>query len=101
MLAEGFWSFCARNQFTIMSTLFQKKSHHLTTWKHPAIKQMHMIDYTVMRSDQRCFCTDVQVMRGANCWSDHHMVRMKMRLHLPKRKKVSVGALPVAVHDLR
>ena len=98
---KRFLEFCARNQFTIMNTWFQKKGHHLATWKHPATKQMHTIDYTVMRSDQRCLCTDVQVMRGANCWSDHFMVRMKMRLCLPKWKKVSVGTMPIAVHGLQ
>ena len=81
---ERFLEFCARNQFTIMNIWFQKKSHHLAAWRHPATKQMHAIDYTVMRSDQPCLCTDELVMRGANCWSDHLMVRMKMRLCLPK-----------------
>ena len=98
---QRFLEFCASNQYTIMNTWFQKKQHHLTTWKHPATKQMHMIDYIVMRADQRCLCTDVQVMRGANCWSDHRMVRMKMRLRLPRWKKAPLGTWPIAVDALR
>ena len=49
---ERFLEFCALNQFTIMNTWFEKKQHHLATWKHPATKQPHMIDYVVMRADQ-------------------------------------------------
>ena len=70
---ERFLEFCTVNNFTIMNTWFTKKPMHLATWKHPATKQSFMIDYIVMRAGQRKLCTDVQVMRGATCWSDHHM----------------------------
>ena len=96
---EKFLEFCAVNQFTIMSTWFVKKSIHLATWKHPATKQSHMIDYVVMRAEQRMLCTDVQVMRGASCWSDHHMVRVKVRVGLPRQQKQRT-TLPFAVHTL-
>ena len=84
---EKFLEFYAVNQFTIMNTWFTKKSIHLATWKHPATKQSHMIHYVVMRAEQRMLCTDVQVMRGASCWSDHHMVRVKVRIGLPCQQK--------------
>lgn len=64
---EDFLQFCTINNFTIMNTWFCKKPIHLATWKHPATRQMHMIDYVVMRAEQRAFCLDVQVMRGATC----------------------------------
>ena len=98
---ERLLEFCAINELTIMSTWFEKKQHHLTTWKHPATKQSHMIDYVIMRADQRHMCTDVQVMRGANCWSDHSMVRAVVRLQFPHLKKVSSRTLPLAVHMLQ
>ena len=98
---ERFLEFCAVNQLTIMNTWFQKKHHHLTTWRHPATKAWHMIDYVVLRTEQRALCTDVQVMRGANCWSDHNMVRAKMRLCLPRRKRRGADVLPIAVHTLQ
>ena len=43
-------------------------------------KKHHVIDLVIMRARQRVFCTDVRVMRGANCWSDHRMVRDKLRV---------------------
>ena len=98
---ERFLEFCALNQFSIMNTWFEKKQHHLATWKHPATKPSHMIDFVVMRAAQRFFCTDVQVMRGANCWSDHAMVRTKVRIHFPRLKKAPANTLPLAVHALQ
>lgn len=71
--------FCMINHCTILNTVFQKQKRFLGTWTHPASKIAHMIDYVIMRSNHRGLCTDVQVMRGAECWSDHQMVRAKLR----------------------
>jgi len=30
-----------------------------------------MNDLVMMQMNQRRFCVDVRVMRGANCWTDH------------------------------
>jgi hypothetical protein len=80
---EEFLELCATNNLTIMNTWFQKKDLHLGTWMHPATKRHHMIDFVVMRTSQRSLCSDVQVMRGANCWSDHHMLRAKLTVKFP------------------
>ena len=96
---EDLMQFCALNQLTVMNTWFQKKLVQYGTWTHPATKVSHMIDLVVMRAGQRMCCRDVQVMRGANCWTDHNLVRAKLRLKLPcvqgrREKKV----LPFSVH---
>ena len=64
----------------IMKSWFQKKEVHLLvgTWMHSAMKKHHMIDFVIMRARQCMFCTDIQVMRGANYWSDRRMVRTKL-----------------------
>ena len=56
---------------------------------HPATKEHHIIDFVVFREGQRMVCTDVRVMRGANCWSDHRMVGAKLQLKtifIPRNK---------------
>lgn len=39
-------------------------------------------------------------MRGASCWTDHKLVRAKLRLDLPKMHHGEKRMLPFAVHKL-
>ena len=96
---EEFLEFCASNQLTMINTWFKKKETHLSTWMHPATKKYHMIDFIVMCEGQRMFCKDVKVMRGANCWSDHRVVRAKLRINSnPNKGKKSA---PFDAYKLR
>ena len=97
---DDFLQFCALNQLTVMNTWFQKKRHHYGTWMHPANKPSLMIDLVVMRSSQRLYCMDVQVMRGATYWIDHKLVRAKLRIDLPKIQCHQKRPLPFSIHLL-
>lgn len=97
---EEFLQLCATNQLTVMNTWYQKKAIHYGTWMHPATKKHHLIDFVVMRADQRRCCRDVQVMRGANCWTDHRMVRAKLCLGVMRFGRKQSRPLPLAVHKL-
>ena len=79
---EDLLSFCDLNQLSLMNTWFKKRDNLFGTWTHPATKQCSMIDFVMFRSAQRRHCLDVQVMRGATCWTDHKLVRAKLRLDL-------------------
>ena len=80
LAGEEFLQVCEFNQLLIMNTWFQKKQIHYGTWTHPATKLCHMIDFIVMQQSQHMCCIDVQVMRGANCWTDHYLVRARLRI---------------------
>ena len=67
---------------------------------HPATKLSHMIDLVVMKACQRAYCRDVQVMRGANCWTDHKLVRAKVMIGQPKMHSREKRLLPFSVHLL-
>ena len=58
-------------------------------------------DLIVVRAKQKVCCGDVQVIRGANCWTDHKLVRVKLRIALPhvcgKREK---RMQPFSMHKL-
>ena len=45
---------------------------------------------------------DVQVVRGGNCWTDHKLVRAKLKVTVPhsakRKEKIS---LPLAIHELK
>ena len=46
------------------------------------LKKVIILKLVVMGSSQRMCCLDIQVARGANCWTDHCIVRPKLRLLL-------------------
>ena len=98
---EALLSFCALNELVIMNTTFEKKDIHKYTWQHPGSKKWHCIDYVIMRQAQRKFCCDVTVLRSAECWTDHKLLRAQLRLRtpstkvarVPSRKRFAVSAL--------
>ena len=49
---ERLLMWCATNQLSIMNTWFQKPDFRRGTWKHPATKQYHMIDFVLMHRHQ-------------------------------------------------
>ena len=67
---------------------------------HPATKKQHMIDFVIMKAKQCMFCTDVKVMRQANCWTDHQMVRAKLRLRAISQKTKRNLVKPFVTHRL-
>ena len=80
---------------TVMNTWFQKKDIYYGTGMHPATKEFHMIDYVVMRAKQTACCIVVQVMRGANCWTDHKkLVRAKLMVDLSRAHRAEKMMMP-------
>ena len=95
-------SFCSMNCLSIMNTMYEKRDIHKRSWQHPGTKKWHSIDFILMRQSQRRRCIDVQVMRGADCWSDHKMVRAKLHLNWkPLPKKKGTGSRLLNMRDLR
>ena len=70
---EEFLEFCAINNFIFMNTGIEKRQVHLATWKHPAIKQPHTINFVQVRksSDSRVLMagfTGVLVVGQTSIW---------------------------------
>ena len=86
----AFLQFCMINSLTIMNTWFEKRPYQKQTWQHPGTKVWHCSDYVLMRQNQRKLCNDTQVMRGANCWTDHKLIRSKIQ---PGRVRYAVEKL--------
>ena len=70
-------SFCAEKGLTITNTLFELPVIHKSTWMHPRSKHCHQIDFifTRWRDLKDIFIT--QAVRGADCWSDHILLRCR------------------------
>ena len=81
---------CTELDMVIANTFFYQQEEHRATWFHPQSKHGHQIDFIVCRqSDLRNFCK-VKVMRGAECDTDHMMVRAKLKISI-RRKSRSNG----------
>ena len=72
--------FLSLNNATICNTWFQKKDIYKSTWQHPKSKKWHCIDYAIVNARDRRKCLDATVKRGAECNTDHQLLRIKMRM---------------------
>ena len=93
-------TFCALNGLTVMNTWFEKKDMCKYTWQHPGNKKWHCIDYNLMHQTQRKFCHDVSVIRRADCWTDHKLLRAKIVLQVSSSKKQGFGRYRFAAYKL-
>ena len=98
---EALLSWCALNGLVVMNTMYEKKQIHKYTWQHPGSKQWHCIDHIIMRQRQRHLCCDVSVMRSADCWTDHKLLRAQLKVRCPARKSRAVTRKRYAVGALR
>lgn len=72
-----FLSFAAMNDLSIGNTLFRHPLRHQLTWRSANGKDRASIDFIAISHRFRSSLQDVRVMRGADCGSDHYMVRLK------------------------
>lgn len=70
------------------------------SWMHPRSKQWHLIDYFIVRRRDIRDVLITRAMRGAECWTDHRLIRSTLNLiiapHHPRRQKLSRRTLNVA-----
>ncbi|XP_076028443.1 uncharacterized protein LOC143017538 [Oratosquilla oratoria] len=81
-------SMCAENQLAITNTMFRQADKYKTTWLHPRSRQWHLIDFVICRQRDIRDVKITRAMRGAECWTDHRLVRCILSLHIipPHRK---------------
>ena len=73
---------CAEFDLLVTNTLFQQRSQLKTTWMRPRSKHWHMLGYILIRPRDRQDVLLTRAMRGAECWTDHRMVRISVRLQI-------------------
>jgi len=56
---------------------------------HPRSKHWHLLDYVIVRRSDRRDVQLTRAMRGAECWTDHRLVRAsnELNIRLPIRKR--------------
>ena len=78
---------CAEQGLTITNTLFQLPDIHKGTWMHPRSKHWHLIDYVITRRRDIQDVRITRVMRGADCWTDHLLLRSKLSFSIASRHR--------------
>ena len=78
---------CAQHQLAITGTLFKQKDKYKTTWQHPRSKHWHQLDYILVRQRDIQDVHSTRVMRGAECWTDHRLVRSKLSMRIQASKR--------------
>ena len=81
------------NEATICNSWFEKKTIYKQTWQHQKSKVRHCIDFAVVRQRNRQRCVDACVKQGAECHTDHQLLRLKTKMdrnwtYYKKRQKI-------------
>jgi hypothetical protein len=71
--------FAETNELIISSTCFEHKDIHKGTWIDPAGRIVNQIDHVLVNKRRATIIEDVKTMRGANCDSDHFLIRTIIR----------------------
>ena len=91
---------CTEFDLIVTNTMFKPKDAHKTTWTHPRSRHGHMIDFIITRCRDKMDICSTRTMRGANCGTDHQMLRSrvifsiyivwcrKWTIHSPNHRKI-------------
>ena len=91
-------TFCTEHNLSISSTFFQQKDKYKATWMHCRSKHWHLIDYFIVRTRDVKDVHSVRTMRGANCWTDHRLVRAKLALSISPKHRKRPSPLPKRIN---
>ena len=58
---------------------------------HPRSKHWHLLDYVITRQKDLHDVLDTRVMRGADCATDHNMIRSRLAFQIRRQRKKTKG----------
>ena len=91
---ESLCDFCSVNGLVITGTIFPHKEIHKLTWSSPDGKTVNEIDHVMVNGRMRTSILDTRVMRRADVYTDHYLLRTNIRLKSARAegmKKARVG----------
>ena len=92
---------CSEFQLIVTNTMFKQKDERKTTWMHPRSRHWHMVDFIITRCRDKMDIHSTRAMRGANCWTDHQMLRSKVAFRIrqvSKPTKLNTAKLSTTSH---
>ena len=85
--SERWADFCQVNKLVIGGALFPHIGCRKRTWKSPEGIIVNQIDHLVFSGRWRSLPEDLDVLRGADVGSDHHLLMAKVRLKIAEVRK--------------
>ena len=83
---------CTEFDLIVINTMFKQKDAHKITWTHPRSRHGHMINFIITRCRDKMDICSTRTMRGANCVTDHQMLRSRFIFSI-RRKHNQKGAM--------
>ncbi|XP_047112328.1 craniofacial development protein 2-like [Schistocerca piceifrons] len=80
---------CAEFELCLTNTYFRLPEKYKTTWMHPRSKHWHLLDYVIVRKKDLGDVLVTRAMRGAQGWTDHRLVRSKLKITLKTPRRAS------------
>ena len=81
---ERLCDFCGANGFIITGTIFPHKDIHKLIWRSPDGRTVNQIDHVLVNGNMRTSILDTRVMIGADIYSEHYLVKTRIRLKLAR-----------------
>ena len=99
---ERLIDFCLENNMKIANTFFPHKDIHKYTRVNSEKKEKSILDYIIVSSSLFYSTMDVRVSRGAEIYSDHHLVIAKIRLLTEEsnQKRIEKKATKLKIEEL-
>lgn len=69
---------CSAFDMKIMNGFYQHKQIHKYTWIQPTRNLKTIIDYVIQRQKSELKTMDIRALRGAECGTDHVLLRAKV-----------------------
>ena len=93
--------FCSVNGLIITRTIFPHKEIHKLTWRSPDGKTVNQIDHVMVNGHMRTSIMDTRVMRVADVYSDHYLLRTRIRLKLVRVERGKMARVRFDIRKLQ
>ena len=92
---------CSEFELIETNTMFTQKDERKTTWMHPRSRHWHMIDFIITRCRDKMDIHSTRAMRGANCWTDHQMLRSKVAFRIRQKRSKQGTSKPTKLNTAK
>ena len=80
---------CTEHHLAITNTFFRMPEKWYGSWQHPRSKHVHLLDYIVTRRSDITDFHSTRVVRGAECGTDHFMVRSVVTFSFKRQRSTT------------